>query len=828
MRAWQAAVKRLMDLALGGIALIVVLPVALVIALAVTLDSAGPVIYGARRVGRGGREFTMFKFRTMARGADAVGPGVTGAHDFRITRVGAFLRRTKLDELPQLLNVLAGQMALVGPRPEAPQYVALWTDDEHDVLRVRPGVTGPTQVAYIDEEEMLATADPDAAYESELIHVKLAIDLEYVRHYALRRDVAILWRTVASIVSASERRSNRPRRRYTLGERLRSASAGALVLDAALAALAAGVAVGLRIDRNNILAAIATYWIFIPMAALVRPVGFLLAGAYLRVWRYPTISDVALVVSSLAAGSVVMALGIFVVLQPWAFPGTVGFPRSAILIELLISVLVLGGIRIASRVRQEELDVTPSAVAGPPRPVLIYGAGDAGAGLAREMLRNRALRLEPVAFVDDDASKHGQRIYGVEVAGGGGDLPAIVLDREVSEVIVAMPRVSGDELRRIVALCETAEVPVRTLPATQELLDSTVTVSKIRPVRLEDLLRREPADIPEEPIRQLIGGRSVLVSGAGGSIGSEVCRQVASMGARTLVLLEQAETPLFWIDDELRRRFPAVQVVPVMGDVTDARQVDQLLARHQPDVVIHAAAHKHVPMSEHNVAQTVHTNVRGTRIMVEAAARHGIATFVYVSTDKAVDAASVMGATKRMGERLVREIASEAPGRFVIVRFGNVLGSQGSVVELFARQIEAGGPVTVTHPDMTRFFMTIPEAVRLILLAAAVGRSGDVHILNMGQPIRISDLAHDLIRLTVPPGQEVAIEYTGLRPGERLEEILFAANEKPESTDYDSLTVARNGAVVRGAVDEACRLEAMADELDDEALRHALLAERDA
>jgi FlaA1/EpsC-like NDP-sugar epimerase len=374
-------------------------------------------------------------------------------------------------------------------------------------------------------------------------------------------------------------------------------------------------------------------------------------------------------------------------------------------------------------------------------------------------------------------------------------------------------------------LCESAEVAVRTLPGVEELLDSSVTVSKIRPVRLEDLLRREPVSIPDEPIRQLLAGKSVLVTGAGGSIGSEVSRQAASMGASTLVLLEQGETPLFWIDDELRRRFPDMQILPIMGDVTDARLMDHLVERHAPEVIVHAAAHKHVPMSEHNVSQTVHTNIRGTRVMLEAAARHGTATFVYVSTDKAVDAKSVMGATKRVGERLVREIAAEAHGRFVIVRFGNVLGSQGSVVELFARQIADGGPITVTHPDMTRFFMTIPEAVRLILLAAAVGASGDVHILNMGLPIRISDLAQDLIRLTVAPGQEVAIQYTGLRPGERLEEILFATNEHPEPTAYDSLSVARNGGPMKGAVEEACRLEAMADELDDEGLRGALLSE---
>jgi FlaA1/EpsC-like NDP-sugar epimerase len=462
-------------------------------------------------------------------------------------------------------------------------------------------------------------------------------------------------------------------------------------------------------------------------------------------------------------------------------------------------------------------------VAGPPRPVLIYGAGDAGAGLAREMLRNRALRLEPVAFLDDDERKHGQRIYGVEVAGGGADLPAVVIDREVSEVIVAVPRLSGDELRRIMRLCDAAEVPVRTLPAMQELLDSTVAVSKIRPVRLEDLLRREPASIPQEPLRTLIAEKTILVTGAGGSIGSEVCRQAAALRARRIVLLDRGETALFWIEDELRRRFPDLAVTPVMGDVTDERLVNRLLADDTPDVIVHAAASKHVPMSEVNIAQTVRTNIRGTRTMLEAAARHATSTFIFVSTDKAVDPSSVMGATKRMGERLVREIAAEASGRFVIVRFGNVLGSQGSVVELFARQIADGGPVTVTHEDMTRFFMTIPEAVRLILLAGAVGASGDVHVLNMGHPVRIADLAQDLIRLTVPAGQQIRVEFTGLRAGERLEETLFNHNERPEPTAYECLTIARNGGTAAGAVAEARQLEALADEMDEEGLRRALL-----
>ncbi len=821
---WQGAVKRAIDVVLALAALIATLPVMALVAIAVALDSAGPVIFGARRVGRHGREFTMWKFRSMARGADALGPAVTGSHDFRMTRVGVFLRRTKLDELPQLVNVIAGQMSLVGPRPESSRYVDLWTPEERAILNVRPGITGPTQIAYINEEEILE-GDPDAVYESAVMHAKLALDLDYVRDYSLRRDFAILWRTLVGILSAGERRTNRPRRRYTLGERLRSARPGPMLLDAALAALAAALAVGLRIDRNNIFAAVATYWVFVPLAALVRPMGFLIAGAYLRVWRYPTVSDAALVVGSLAAGSLIMTIVIFVVMQPWAFPGSIGFPRSAIIIEFLISFMVLGGVRFASRIRQEGLEEVSAPVAsGPPRPVLVYGAGEAGAMLVREMRRNRALRLEPVAFLDDDASRRGQQIYGVDVVGGAEDLPRVVAEREVAEVIVAMPRIGGAQLRQVVALCEAAGVGVRTLPAVDELLDDTVSINRIRPVRVEDLLRREPIDIPEEPMRDLVAGRTVLVTGAGGSIGSELCRQVATLGARRLILFERAETPLFYIDEELRRRFPGTGVAAVIGDVTDEGGVGRVFAREAPQVVFHAAAQKHVPMSEANVGSTVWTNVRGTRLVAEAAARSGVEAFIFISTDKAVDPASVMGATKRIGEELVRTAGRDAVGRFVIVRFGNVMGSQGSVLELFRQQIADGGPVTVTHPEMTRYFMTIPEAVRLILHAGAIGRSGDVHVLNMGQPIRIVDLAHDLIRLASPGGgRDIGIVFTGLRPGERLEETLFAESEESVPTESPFLLIAHPlDTLATVDREDACRLESLAEAGEEERLRREL------
>jgi FlaA1/EpsC-like NDP-sugar epimerase/lipopolysaccharide/colanic/teichoic acid biosynthesis glycosyltransferase len=822
---WQAAIKRAVDLLLGIVAVVGLLPVALLISAAVLADSSGHVLYAARRVGRGGRTFTMWKFRSMARGADRQGPTVTGSHDYRITRVGGFLRRTKLDEIPQLINVLVGDMSLVGPRPEAPSLVERWDDEERQVLTMRPGITGPTQLAYIGEEVLLV-GNPDEVYERELMHAKLAVDLEYVRNYRLQRDLAILWKTLWAVLLPQERQRNRPRRRYTLKERLASVRPGALLLDALLAALAAALAVGLRIDRNNIFAAIGAYWVFVPLAAFVRPVTLALSGAYLRVWRYPTIADVGLIVGSLGAGTVIMTLAIFFVMQPSGFPGSVGFPRTALAIEFVLSFLALGGVRLASRVRQEDVGIaTDGYAAGPPRPVLIFGAGDAGAQLVREMQRNRALRLDPVAFLDEDRGKAGRRIYGVEVLGGSDLLMTVATEREVSEVIIAIPGVGGEELRRIVTICESAGIPARTLPATTELLNESVTVNKIRPVRVEDLLRRDSATIPDEQQRELVSGRAILVTGAGGSIGSEVCRQVASLGARKLVMFEHAETPLFYIDEQIRRLNPDVEAVARLGDATDDAAVERVFASERPDVVLHAAAHKHLPLSESNVASTTWTNVRGTRVVAETAARHGTGVFIFISTDKAVDPTSIMGATKRIGELIVQGVGADATGRFVIVRFGNVLGSQGSVVEVFRQQIEAGGPVTITHPAISRYFMTIPEAVRLILLSGAVGRDGDIHVLNMGRPVRIVDLAHDMIRLAAQGGdKDIRIEYTGLRPGEKLEEVLFSDAEERVDTDYEFLLVARRRAAstsesVRDIVPE---LERLAQCGDEQALRRIL------
>ena len=401
--------------------------------------------------------------------------------------------------------------------------------------------------------------------------------------------------------------------------------------------------------------------------------------------------------------------------------------------------------------------------------------------------------------------------------------PAIAEERGADEVIIAIPRTSGANLRRIVALCESIGVPARTLPGVQELLDQTVSVNQVRPIRVEDLLRREPAAIPLEPLKELVSARCVLITGAAGSIGSEVCRQAAGLAARRLLLLDLAESPLFFVDQELRRRFPSVEVVPILADVADEAAVRRVFERERPDVVLHAAAHKHVPLSESNVGSTVWTNVRGTRVVAEAARDASTPVLIFISTDKAVDPCSVMGATKRLGEQIVKHVGETAQGRFVIVRFGNVLGSQGSVVEIFRQQIEAGGPLTVTHPDMTRFFMTIPEAVRLILLAGAVGRRGDICVLNMGEPIRIQDLAREMIRLALPRGgKEIRIEFTGLRPGEKLEETLFAPDEESAPAEDPHVLVARHNGASAYDEERVASVEQAAARGDDDAARAML------
>jgi FlaA1/EpsC-like NDP-sugar epimerase len=552
-------------------------------------------------------------------------------------------------------------------------------------------------------------------------------------------------------------------------------------------------------------------------ALVIKPPVFFFFGLYQRYWKYAGVRDLLLVILAESAASALLALVVSVALQFEIIPF---FPRSILAIDWLLAVACLAGIRLSVRLIFEQSgaaprSLTPSAV----KRVLVAGAGDAGALVVREMHRNPQLGLKPVGYLDDDRSKVGKRIYEVPVLGMLPDLERLVTPLEIDEVVIAMPRATGGVIRSVVESCQRAGVASKSVPGVFELLDGGVNVSRLRQVDIADLLRR--AQVQAHPEAGMyLQGRVVLVTGAGGSIGSELSRQVARARAADVVLVGHGENSIFDVVNRLREAHPETRFHAVLADVRDARRIRSVFEQYRPSIVFHAAAHKHVPLMEAHPQEAVTNNVLGTRNVVQAAADGGVVRFVMISTDKAVAPSSVMGASKRIAELIVRDAARQHQRAFSVVRFGNVLGSRGSVVPFFKQQIERGGPVTITHPDMTRFFMTIPEAVHLVLRAGGVATGGELFVLNMGDPVRIVDLAQDLIRLSGFSEDEIPIVYTGLRAGEKLQEQLWEPGSTREPAGSDEVfRVTEPGGVPGGAA-----LAARVDELVDAAVRGDVLA----
>ncbi len=492
-----------------------------------------------------------------------------------------------------------------------------------------------------------------------------------------------------------------------------------------------------------------------------------------------------------------------------------GMPRTALIIDWLFSLVLVGGSRFALRILSEQI----GSKTNKGRKTLIIGAGDEGALVARELQKTSQLDWAPIGFLDDDPAKQKHVIYGVSVIGKVSDLASVLENRQVDEVVIAIPSAPGRLVRQITDVCRRKGIPSRTMPGMYELIGGTVSVNRLREVDITDLLRREPATIDDRLVGASLNGKRVLVTGAGGSIGRELSRQIARWRPSELILLGHGENSIFEALLELREDFPSLSLQPVIADIRDEARIESVFLERRPQVVFHAAAHKHVPLMEANVAEALTNNVLGTRNLVEAANRHAVERLVLISTDKAVRPVSVMGATKRLAEMIVLNAAHRTSGAYSVVRFGNVLGSRGSVVPLFKKQIARGGPVTVTHPEMRRYFMTIPEAVHLVLQSAAMGTGGEVFFLNMGQPVRILDLVEDLIRLSgLEPGRDIEIAFTGIRPGEKLieelsdESMSFSPTSHPEIVRVES-DEAVDGAELNTMIDELARL-ALQDETD--------------
>jgi FlaA1/EpsC-like NDP-sugar epimerase len=456
------------------------------------------------------------------------------------------------------------------------------------------------------------------------------------------------------------------------------------------------------------------------------------------------------------------------------------------------------------------------------------GAGDAGEMVARELLKNPALRMEPIGFIDDDPGKHNVHIHGLPVLGSRNRIPRLVGEQDIDLVILALPTASGEVIREITGTCELIGVETKIVPAIYEILDGHIRADQLRDVDIEDLLRREPVNTDITAVRELVAGRRVLVSGGGGSIGHELCRQLLFCGPSELILLGHGENSVFEAYHDLKSLgLSGPSITPLIADTRFPERIQSLFAAHKPEIVFHAAAHKHVPLMELNPAEAITNNVIGTQNLLDASLAIGVERFVMISTDKAVNPSSVMGASKRVAELLVHRAARISGRPYVTVRFGNVLGSRGSVVLTFKNQIAAGGPVTVTHPDIQRYFMTIPEASQLVLQAATIGKGGEVFVLDMGKPVRILDLAHDLIRLSgYEVGRDIAVEFIGLRPGDKLFEELFIPGESYERTAHEKIFIAANASgFVPDNLDAALGvLTAAAVRNDGQAIRRGLQA----
>ncbi len=526
----------------------------------------------------------------------------------------------------------------------------------------------------------------------------------------------------------------------------------------------------------------AALWL-LGLSLIIKPLVYYFFGLYRRLWIYASINELKLIFAAVTTASAIVSV-IFVALFWMGIVGP-GFPRSVLAIDWLLSLFLVGGTRLTLRVLAESASPRGN---GRSRKIIVIGAGDAGALVVKEMQKNRQINLEPIGFLDDDPAKQKHSLLGVPVIGALSDLSKALDEHHVDEVIIAIPSAPGRLVRLVADICRVKNVPFRTMPGIYELLGGKVNVSRLREVEITDLLRREPARIHEELIGQVLQGRRVLVTGAGGSIGRELCRQIARWNAASLILLGHGENSIFEALLELKADYPTLELIPIIADVRDPIRLQAVFEQWKPEVVFHAAAHKHVPLMQINVEEAIANNVLGTKNVVETADRCGVERLVLISTDKAVHPANVYGATKRLAEMVILDAARRTGKSFSVVRFGNVLGSRGSVVPLFKRMIAHGGPLQITHPDMERYFMTIPEAVHLVLQAAAMGQGGEAFLLNMGKQVRILDLAEDLIRLSgLEPGRDIEIVFTGIRPGEKLREELWEDNKSYDKTAHPDI-----------------------------------------
>ena len=748
--------KRIVDICGAALALLVTAPLMAVAALAIRCASRGPVLQSHVRVGQGGRVFRLYKLRSTAETSDA---DATPGPDARHTRVGAIVRALRLDAAPQLLSVLKGDMSLVGPSPQAPSVVERYTAEQREVLSVRPGITGPAQIARLNGAPGAHPEPDDAAH---TLPQQLQSELRYVRTRTLGLDLRYLLLTPLEIwhLVLSRPRLSRPLK----GVRM--------LVDCGAVAAAAYFAFIARFD--GVLpaphGAILLWGLPLTLAAFV--LAFAWMATYRAIWRYVGIEDVWQVVRACTVAGVVNAAAMHVLAVP--------YPRTTLVLIPIFSVLLMVGTRTAVRTGVTVLErIRPVLDA---RRIVIIGAGQTGAAIAREILSRPGLGCDLVGFVDDERRLARSRIHNLPVLGTTEQLPELARAHGLSEAIIAISHLGLGQLRRIGEACSGAGLEFKTLPSVGQLVRGEGRLRYLRSVKTEELLGRETTSLDPERISAFLTGKRVMVTGAGGSIGSELCRQIAQLGVGELLMVERAENALFDIATELQANPGPARVTAALADIKHIPRMSELFQHFKPDVIFHAAAYKHVPILESHPTEAVLNNVIGTVRLAQLARAHGTETFVFISTDKAVKPSNLMGSSKRICELYLIALSARLKAQqgrgmarpdFRVVRFGNVLGSAGSALPLFQRQIENGTPITITDPEVSRFFMTVREAVTLVLESASMDIAGDITVLDMGEPVKIARLADDLVAALGLPPSAVSRRVVGLRPGEKMHEALW-------------------------------------------------------
>jgi FlaA1/EpsC-like NDP-sugar epimerase len=560
----------------------------------------------------------------------------------------------------------------------------------------------------------------------------------------------------------------------------------------------------LRYDFSIPQPSVREWLVQMPYVVMLQFGALLAFGAYSFIWQYVGMIEIKAFIKASA-----LAVLPLLILR-FGLPDNMQLFKVPLSITLMDSVFAYGGVlgvRVMRRAFYEHYQSRNGALEhqqADTKPVFLIGAGRAGVIAVKEILSRGDMHLKIKGFIDDDPKKQGATIHGVKVLGTTRDLPRLVAEKNIRQVVITIANASRKEFRRILDICEGIPVKVQVIPSLTEILQGRVHVSRIRDIKIEDLLGREPVCLEEESMKALLEGKTVMVTGAGGSIGSELARQVARFKLSALLLVERSEFALFNTDRELRQRYPDLQILPMIADVSDEKRMDLIFRSYHPQVLLHAAAHKHVPMMENNATEAVKNNVLATHLLAELAGEYGVEVFVLISTDKAVRPSSVMGASKRVAELVIQSLDRRYETRYVAVRFGNVIGSAGSVIPIFSEQIRQGGPVTVTHADMMRYFMTISEAAQLVIQACTMGRGGEIFILDMGEPVRILDLAKDLISLSgLRPYEDIDIVFTGIRPGEKLFEELETTGEEVSKTRHPKIFIGNIAAYPESALHQA-------------------------